>query len=82
MGTTFQNSWLSLSQPVPGVGWSSIATGSPGGFNAGTGGTDPNLPIFNATTIASGFLIPVPEPTTMALAGLGAAALLIFRRRK
>lgn len=25
---------------------------------------------------------PVPEPTTLALAGLGAAALLIFRRRK
>lgn len=27
-------------------------------------------------------LAPVPEPTTFALAGLGAAALLIFRRRK
>jgi hypothetical protein len=25
---------------------------------------------------------PVPEPTSMALAGLGAASLLIFRRRK
>jgi hypothetical protein len=25
---------------------------------------------------------PVPEPSTFALAGLGAAALLIFRRRK
>jgi len=28
------------------------------------------------------FVIPVPEPTTFALAGLGAAAMLIFRRRK
>jgi len=26
--------------------------------------------------------VPVPEPTTFALAGLGAAALVIFRRRK
>jgi len=43
----------------------------------------PNLNIFGSTSIAGGFnLVPVPEPTTMALAGLGAAALLIFRRRK
>ena len=27
-------------------------------------------------------LTPVPEPTTIALGGLGAAALLLFRRRK
>lgn len=27
-------------------------------------------------------LVPIPEPATFALAGLGAAALLIFRRRK
>jgi len=27
-------------------------------------------------------LVPVPEPSTFALAGLGAAALLLFRRRK
>jgi hypothetical protein len=27
-------------------------------------------------------VVPVPEPTTFALAGLGAASLLIFRRRK
>jgi len=33
---------------------------------------------------ASGFglVLPVPEPSTFALAGLGAAALVIFRRRK
>ena len=28
------------------------------------------------------YYIIIPEPTTLALAGLGAAALLIFRRRK
>ena len=39
-----------------------------------------------ATLAASGFqpfgVAPVPEPTTCALAGLGAAALLVLRRRK
>ncbi len=35
------------------------------------------------TGLIRGFtLAPVPEPTTFALAGLGAAAMLIFRRRK
>jgi len=40
-------------------------------------GTDP-------TKIAGGFAVfsTVPEPSTMALAGLGMAAMLIFRRRK
>jgi len=40
-------------------------------------GTDP-------TKIAGGFAVftNVPEPSTMALAGLGMAAMLIFRRRK
>ena len=33
-------------------------------------------PVFGGVTLA-----PIPEPTTLALAGLGAAALLIFRRR-
>jgi hypothetical protein len=45
----------------------------------------PGLPA-NITTGASGFeglvLEPVPEPATIALGGLGAAALLFFRRRK
>ena len=40
----------------------------------------------NAPPVAAGVnsfnLYSVPEPSTMALAGLGAAALLIFRRRK
>ena len=80
LGTTFNSAWLT-SMPG-GFGLSTIASGSPGGFNAGTGGTDPNLVIFSSTSIASGFLVPIPEPGTFALAGLGAAAMLIFRRRK
>lgn len=53
--------------------------------NLATGGT-PSTAVFGAT--ASGSLwngitmVAVPEPTSMALAGLGAASLLIFRRRK
>lgn len=43
-----------------------------GAFN-----TPPNL-----TGLQSFNIFPVPEPSTFALAGLGAAAMLIFRRRK
>jgi len=41
-------------------------------------------PVFSATGIPNMNLqsVPVPEPTTFALVGLGAAALVIFRRRK
>ncbi len=62
--------------------WSTglIAAGKSGAFTVNTIGGDsntpPNLPIpsFN--------LYFVPEPSTFALAGLGAAAMMIFRRRK
>jgi len=43
---------------------------------AQTAGVIPNG-VFNGLVLA-----PIPEPSTFALAGLGAAALLIFRRRK
>jgi hypothetical protein len=36
-------------------------------------------PLNGATAL---WVVPVPEPTTMALVGLGAASLMIFRRRK
>jgi hypothetical protein len=51
-----------------------------------TTGNPTTTPPGTATPIADTFggvtLQPVPEPSTFALAGLGAAALLIFRRRK
>jgi hypothetical protein len=68
-------------------GLSAIATGISGGFGS------PATPSYNlfggATGLSTGFNAAdiggtpvIPEPTSMALAGLGAAALLIFRRRK
>jgi len=42
--------------------------------------TPPGTPAF-LTGLQSFFLAPVPEPSSLALVGLGAAALLIFRRR-
>lgn len=52
-------------------------------FTSATGGTgdppSPSIPL--STTFGGATLAPVPEPSTFALAGLGAAALLIFRRR-
>jgi hypothetical protein len=44
-----------------------------------TGGIPPGPPGFSTESI--GLTVVVPEPSTFALAGLGAAALLIFRRR-
>jgi hypothetical protein len=80
LGSSFNPAWLT-STPT-GFGLSALGTGQAGGSTAT--GTLPNLNIFGgATGIQTGFLVQtVPEPTSMALAGLGAAALLIFRRRK
>lgn len=50
------------------------ATGNPTTIPPGTA-------VSIAPTFTGALLAPVPEPTTLALAGLGAAALLIFRRR-
>jgi hypothetical protein len=44
-----------------------------------TGATGSGLPIQSGFTMYS---VPVPEPATFALAGLGAAALMVLRRRK
>ena len=75
-GATFNPSWLT-SPPIA-FGLSGIGTATAGG------GTPPAPPgiIFGATGLTSGFAIGVPEPSSMALAGLGSAALLMFRRRK
>jgi hypothetical protein len=82
-GAVWNPSWLTAGPAGGFFGLSSIATGQSGGVDPVTLQQVPALALFSGTTITGGFtLTPVPEPTTMALAGLGAAALLIFRRRK
>jgi hypothetical protein len=83
LGSTFQASWLTTA-PAGLFGVSGIGSGTAGGSDA-SGNSFPPLPLFGgATGIQSGFNLTtsVPEPTSMALVGLGAAALMIFRRRK
>lgn len=58
-------------------GQSSVFSITPGDPN----GTPPGTPAF-LVGLTSFNLVGVPEPSSLALAGLGAAALLIFRRRK
>ena len=53
---------------------------SPGAALFGTAATTQGTPINSLLTPL--YLIPVPEPGTMALAALGGASLLLFRRRK
>jgi len=47
-------------------------------------GSDPYGPVSGADLVftLSGTVVPVPEPTTLALTGLGGLSLLLFRRRK
>jgi hypothetical protein len=80
LGATFNPAWLA--NAPSGFGLSGIGSGQAGGATAT--GTLPNFNLFGGTGLTSGFgvISTVPEPTSMALAGLGAAALLIFRRRK
>lgn len=69
-GATFANAGV--------AGQSSLFLSGPLGGVDGGG----NL-VLNPNWIGQSFsLVAVPEPTSMALAGLGAASLLIFRRRK
>ena len=49
-------------------------------FASSSTGVAYGVPIFSLNTQL--YLIPVPEPGTMALAALGGASLLLFRRRK
>lgn len=57
------------------------ATGvSPGAALFATGPSTQGLPIYSLNTQL--YALPVPEPGTLALAGLGGLSLLLFRRRK
>jgi hypothetical protein len=58
------------------------AAGAPGNniFAANGTATGVGTPIFSLNTPL--YLLPVPEPATMALAGLGGLSLLLFRRQR
>ena len=47
-----------------------------------TGTTFPSADQLDGMSPFSAYLVPTPEPTTLALGGLGALSLLAFRRRK
>jgi hypothetical protein len=55
-------------------------TAAPGATVFATGATVNGLPILSLNTQL--YVLPVPEPSTFALAGLGALSLLLFRRRQ
>jgi hypothetical protein len=84
-GATYAEALAAWNAGAPGyLGSSAIAPNFVlGGFD-GTG-TIPTSPAFGGSFgIQTGFQLasPVPEPTSIVLAGLGAASLLMFRRRK
>ncbi len=58
-------------------------TGDSGVFSnpTGGGGTPPGAPL-DLTGMPAFVVGPTPEPATLALCGLGAASLLLFRRKK
>ena len=86
LGTTWNPAWLTGDFGGASTGFfgtSPIVASAAAGGALPDGSSLPPLNMWGGTSgLQSGFnLAPIPEPTTLALAGLGAAALLIFRRR-
>jgi hypothetical protein len=88
IGTTYQALVSFLSAPSTLVGGTPAYIGESvvGTFTAGGGSTSvPN--VLAATPAISGFVVgevdsPTPEPTTLALVGLGSLSMLALRRKK
>jgi hypothetical protein len=74
------DAWTGTATDYSGTGGTLNLRGSSGVFSNPIA-VAPNTPP-DFTSMPAVVLNPVPEPSTFALAGLGAAALLIFRRRK
>jgi hypothetical protein len=76
LGNVVGNAFFGMST----TGYINPASGNPGNAVFGVSPTTFGLPISSLNTQL--YLVPVPEPGTMALAALGGASLLLFRRRK
>jgi hypothetical protein len=83
-GTTWAAALAFKNNPTDNYNWgtSGIAADVTLGGGPTPAGTIFSTVNANATPGLTLDFVPVPEPSTFALAGLGAAALLIFRRRK
>jgi hypothetical protein len=83
-GATFNPFWLTDPASRPDYwGVSVVGAGFAGGTDPVSGGPIPPLNIFGGNGITQSWVLMwIPEPATAAVAGLGAAALLIFRRRR
>lgn len=81
LGANFNPAWLTTYPEASLSGWSLVGSGVAGGGPQNL----PPLQLFGGTGIPQGFTLsffhPVPEPSSMALFGLGAAALVILRYR-
>jgi hypothetical protein len=79
-GVTWNPAWLVTAPAGALFGVSVVGSGVAGGGPQSL----PTLQLFGGTGITTGFQVTgaIPEPSSMALVGLGTAALLIFRRRK
>lgn len=91
LGSTWAQVMSVLNGPVSGIPLNSFVGLSTAGYET-PGAADPGSAFIGGGASATGtpiqslltplFLVPVPEPTTLALAGLGGLSLLLFRRQR